>query len=162
MHGIGMSALGVPYGQKCIPPKGKAEIMPRTVKEWIGKNDDSKAPPRVRQRCHDRAEGKCHICGLPIGRKKWELDHIIALINGGENRESNLAPAHITCHKTKTDKDKKTKAKIAKARGRHTGANQPKGNIQSQGFAKSAKKTKIDKSAIPPLYYRPMFRKVKT
>ena len=110
--------------------------MPRSVKEWIGKRDDSAAPPRVRQRCYDKAEGKCHICGLPIGRKRWELDHIIALINGGTNSESNLAPAHVTCHKHKTAKDVKAKAKTAKIKGKHTGAIQPKGKIQSRGFAK--------------------------
>lgn len=137
--------------------------MARATKEWIGKTDDSKAPPRVRQRIYDRDGGKCHICGLPIGQKKWEADHKLALINGGENREKNLAPAHVPCHKSKTRKDVATKAKIAKQRGKHTGAIQPKGNIQSPGFAKKQPKPKqIDKSAIPPLAPRAMFKKVET
>lgn len=110
--------------------------MPRSVKEWIGKNDDSKAPPRVRQRIYDKHGGKCHICGLPLGSKAWEADHVLALIKGGQNRESNLAPAHVPCHRDKTKKDVKDKAKTAKIRGKHTGAIQPKGKIQSRGFAK--------------------------
>ena len=132
--------------------------MPRSVKEWIGKSDDSKVPPRVRQRVYDTHNGRCHICGLPIGKKKWECDHIRALINGGSNREINLAPAHVTCHKDKTDKDKRQKAKTAKIRGKHTGAIQPKGQIQSRGFAKAEKRTKIDKSSLPTLAPRQLFR----
>ena len=113
--------------------------MPRKVKEWIGKSDDAKAPPRVRQRVLDSANGKCGICGLPIGQKRWEADHKIAIINGGENRESNLQPAHRPCHLDKTKKDVKQKAKTAKIKGKHTGAIQPKGQIQSRGFAKGTK-----------------------
>jgi hypothetical protein len=33
---------------------------------------------------------------------KWQLDHIVALINGGEHRESNLAPILDAEHKAKT------------------------------------------------------------
>lgn len=132
--------------------------MPRETKPWIGKNDDSKAPPRVRQRVYDKYDGKCWICGLPIAGKPWELDHKIALINGGENAEENLAPAHKTCHKHKTAKDVAQKAKAAKIRGKHTGAIQPKGQIQSRGFAKAEKRTKIDKSALPSLAPRQLFK----
>lgn len=113
--------------------------MSRSVKEWIGKNDDSKAPPRVRQRVFDKYEGKCYISGLPIGQKPWQLDHVVALINGGENRESNLAPILTSLHKKKTAQDVRQKAKTAKIRGKHTGAIQPKGKIQSRGFAKGTK-----------------------
>jgi 5-methylcytosine-specific restriction protein A len=130
----------------------------RSVKEWIGKSDDSKPPPRVRQRIFDASGGKCHICGLPLGGKKWEADHVLALINGGQNRESNLSPAHVPCHHDKTKKDVAQKSKTAKIKGKHTGAIQPKGQIQSKPFAKSEKRAKIDKSVLPPLSFRPMFK----
>jgi Restriction endonuclease len=122
--------------------------MARTVKEWIGKTPDTKIPPRVRQRIYDRAQGQCHICKLPIkAGESWQADHVIALINGGENRESNLAPAHAHCHLAKTKQDVAVKKKIARVRGRHTGAKQPKGTIKSRGFAKKAR---TPKPSLPP------------
>ncbi|MEQ1938590.1 HNH endonuclease signature motif containing protein [Mesorhizobium sp. CN5-321] len=105
--------------------------MARTVSEWIGKTDDHRAPPRVRQRIFDDCGGKCHICGVVIVGKKWALDHLTALINGGENRQSNLKPVHITCHAVKTAADVAEKAKVAKVRGKHIGAIRPKQSIKS-------------------------------
>ena len=126
--------------------------MARTVKEWVGRTDDSKAPPRVRQRCYDREQGICYLCETPIqAAKGFELDHKKALIKNGENRESNLFPVHKHCHKIKTAQDNKDKAKTARIKGKHIGAIQPKGNIQSRGFAQSEKTAKIDKTAIDAL-----------
>jgi 5-methylcytosine-specific restriction enzyme A len=110
--------------------------VPRPTKPWAGKTDSSKVPLRVRQRVYDKHKGKCWICKLPINGKPWEIDHVQALINGGRNEESNLAPAHVPCHRDKTKKDVKQKAKTAKIRGRHTGAIQAKGQIKGKGFAK--------------------------
>lgn len=93
--------------------------MARTLKEWIADTDDQRAPPRVRLRVFDREGGKCHICRQPIIGKKWALDHVKALINGGENRESNLAPVHIACHAEKTRQDVAEKARIAAKRQKH-------------------------------------------
>uniref|UniRef100_UPI003F71FFF0 HNH endonuclease n=1 Tax=Shinella sp. TaxID=1870904 RepID=UPI003F71FFF0 len=64
--------------------------MARTVAEWIGKTDDHRAPKKVRDRIIER-DNRCHLCGQPIQTaQRWDLDHVQALINGGENRESNL------------------------------------------------------------------------
>ena len=133
--------------------------MARSVPEWKGKTDDSKAPNRVRQRCHDRAEGKCHICGLPLGQKKWQLDHQIALANGGENRESNLAPAHITCHSDKTRKDVKTKSKIARVKARHSGIQRSKQKIQGKPLGGGKKPPSALKTALPPLPRRKLYER---
>ena len=40
--------------------------MPRSVALWIGKTDDTPAPPRVRLRVWDRCVGKCHRCNRDI------------------------------------------------------------------------------------------------
>lgn len=109
--------------------------MARSVKEWIGKTDDSKAPPRVCQRVFDRANGICHFCGQPIQKphQAHETDHIKALINGGENRETNLAPIHKKpCHEVKTAADVNTKAKVAAVRQKHLGIARPKAKIASR------------------------------
>jgi 5-methylcytosine-specific restriction protein A len=67
--------------------------MSRSVPEWIGKTDDTPPPPRVRLRVFEAHNGKCHLTGRKIGpADQWDVDHVLALANGGENRESNLAP----------------------------------------------------------------------
>lgn len=97
--------------------------MARTVDEWIGKHDDQKVPPRVQQRIFDREKGICHISGLPIDpvHDKWDVDHKVALILGGEHRESNLFPALREHHKRKTATEMKVKSKIARVRKKHLG-----------------------------------------
>lgn len=107
--------------------------MSRVLAEWIGKTDNTKAPPRVCQRVFDRANGICHFCGQPIHPgQAVETDHIKALINGGENRETNLAPIHKSpCHKAKTGVDVAEKAKVAAVRQRHIGVAAKKRPIPS-------------------------------
>ena len=51
----------------------------------------------------------------------WQCEHRLALINGGEHIESNLAPALVAPHKQKTKTDLKTKSKNYRVRARHVG-----------------------------------------
>lgn len=96
--------------------------MSRSTEEWIGKTDDTPVPPRVRVRVFERHGGICYLSGRKImPADKWECDHVIAIINGGENRENNLAPAIKSKHREKTAEDVKTKAKIAGQKARHLG-----------------------------------------
>ncbi|WP_082549808.1 HNH endonuclease [Mesorhizobium sp. Root157] len=113
--------------------------MARTVDEWIGKTDDQRAPPRIRQRIFDDCGGKCHICGVVIIGKKWALDHVTALVNGGENRQANLKPVHITCHAVKTASDVAEKAKVAAIRGKHIGAVRPSSSLSTRDRPKPPK-----------------------
>lgn len=136
--------------------------MARTVKEWIADTDDQRAPPRVRARIFDRDGGKCHICGTVIVGKKWALDHVTALINGGENREINLKPVHIACHAEKTAADVAEKAKIAAIRQKHVGIVDPP-KLRGAPFQKTRKAARrqqvaANKLPIPPRA-RPMFAK---
>lgn len=99
----------------------------RSVPEWIGKTDDSMPPPRVRARIFLAHDGRCHITKRKIMTgEKWQPDHVIALINGGQNRESNLAPALVEPHKRKTAADVKQKAKSARVRAKHLGIKKPR------------------------------------
>ncbi len=122
----------------------------RTVDEWIGQTDNTRAPPRVRARIFDR-DNRCHLCGQPIQvGQKWDMDHVKALINGGENRESNLRPSHRKCHVEKTAKDVAEKAKVAAVRKKHLGITAAKQSIPGRGFAKAAKPDRPMKKANPP------------
>lgn len=127
--------------------------MTRSVPEWKGKTDDTPVPPRVRQRVFDRAHGMCHYCSslIVVPGMKWQCDHVKAIIDGGENRESNLAPIHAkVCHPAKTGAEVDRKKKVAAVRQKHIGVTQPKGKIQSPGFPKVTKEPKVTKASLPP------------
>ncbi len=97
--------------------------MTRSVPEWIGKTPDEPFPPRVRLRIFERDGGKCQCgCNRVIrAGDKWDTDHAIAIVNGGENRESNGRTILTEHHKVKTKSDLKIKSKTARVRGRHLG-----------------------------------------
>lgn len=110
----------------------------RALPEWIGATPDTRAPARVRLRVFEAYGGRCYLTGVKImPGDAWDLDHRIALINGGENREANLAPALKAAHRVKTTQDVKVKAKIARIRQKHLGVIKPSGKIQSRGFDKT-------------------------
>ena len=68
--------------------------MSRELPLWVGATDDAKVPPRVRLRVFEAHGGRCWLSGRKImPGDKWELDHKVALINGGRHAEDNLAPA---------------------------------------------------------------------
>lgn len=102
--------------------------MARSTKEWIGKADDAPVPPRVRLRVFMRLGGICQCgCNRPIRPgEPWQTDHRVALINGGQHRESNLQPLIVEHHKGKTREDVAEKSRTHKRRLRHHGIRKPK------------------------------------
>lgn len=110
--------------------------MPREVAEWRGKTDDTPAPPRVRLRVWDRCDGKCHRCGrkIPTG-DAWILEHLIALINGGENRERNLCLTCSWCKPIKDAEDVAIKADTYRVRSKHILPREPS-RLKGPGFPK--------------------------
>lgn len=102
--------------------------MPRSVPEWVGATDDAKVPPRVRLRIWEREEGRCWISGRKImPGEPWELDHKVALINGGQHRESNLFPALKDKHREKTKEDVAIKKETVRVRSKFLSIRKPKG-----------------------------------
>lgn len=96
--------------------------MNRSVDEWIGKTDDTPAPPRVRVRVFERCAGKCGQCGRKINAgEKWTLEHLVALINGGGNRESNLGVTCDWCLPAKNAADVAEKAITYRKKSKHLG-----------------------------------------
>lgn len=99
----------------------------RAVAEWIGKSDNAKVPPAVRVRVFEKYEGRCYLSGIKIeSGMAWDLEHILALCNGGEHRESNFAPALVAPHKDKTRADRGLKAKNDRVRKKHLGIKKPR------------------------------------
>jgi len=101
--------------------------MTRSVEEWIGKTDDEAIPPRVKIRVFDAFDKRCVNCTLPItGKLLPAYDHIVALVNGGPNRESNLQLLCVPCHAVKTKSDVRAKSVTARKRRKHIGFKKPR------------------------------------
>lgn len=116
--------------------------MARSRPEWIGKSDDTRPPPRIRQRIYDRDNGTCHICKLPIKPgETWHADHVIALIEGGENRESNLQAVSDEAHAGKTKAEARVRAKINRQRLKNAGVKSKKARPMAGSKASRFKRT---------------------
>lgn len=101
-------------------------MIGRSVEEWVGSSPDAAVPPRVRLRVFERHGGICHLSGRKIAAgEPWDLDHIVALCNGGEHREFNLAPALRDKHREKTAQDVKERAKVDRLRKKFLGFKKP-------------------------------------
>lgn len=116
--------------------------MTRAIPEWIGKTPDTPVPPRVALRVYMKYEGVCQCgCGWRISaRDKWQCDHIIALVNGGENRERNLQPLIVAHHKSKTRQDVAIKSKTYRTRLKHLGIKRARSSFQTNRDAPWKKK----------------------
>ena len=94
----------------------------RSTTEWKGKTPDSVPPDYVKLRVFQKHGGICHVSGRKITpADKWDADHVIALCNGGENRESNLKPALKDKHLEKTKADVAERAETDAMSKRHIG-----------------------------------------
>ena len=93
--------------------------MGRAVPEWIGRTDDTPPPTRVKDRLCEKQNDLCAKCHTPLTTA--QCDHIIPLILGGENRETNLQMLCVPCHVGKTRLDVKLKSKVASVRKKRLG-----------------------------------------
>ena len=119
--------------------------MSRSPEEWIGKSDDTPIPPRVRLRVFEAHGGVCYLSGRKIrAGEPWDCDHVVALINGGQNRESNLAPALRDKHRAKTAEDVAVKAKTYARRAKHLGLKKA-----SRSLSHPTLKRRFDGSVVP-------------
>src|ERR1700680_261481 len=98
-------------------------ISARSLPEWFGRTPDTAPPPRVRLRVLDKFNRRCQCgCNRQIfPGDKWIPDHKIALINHGQNRESNLQPIIVGHDKEKNDADVKEKSRFYEKRAKHAG-----------------------------------------
>jgi len=94
--------------------------MARSVTEWIGRNDDVMPPKSVFDRLYVKQNGKDAITGIAFAPgDKICRDHIIPLIDGGENRESNLQLITEKQHKLKTAREAMERAKTRSVQHSH-------------------------------------------
>ena len=100
--------------------------MSRTVKEWVGKTDDSRPPQSVLIRLFESARGYCQNCAVKLKPGHWHADHKIRLKDGdGNNRERNLQALCEHCHREKTGQENKDQAKANRIKARTYGIKKP-------------------------------------
>ena len=114
--------------------------MPRAVEEWIGRNDDTPIPTRVKLRIYDRFKGRCANCGNKV--LPAEYDHKQRLKDGGENREKNIQLLCRPCHSRKSAEEQTIGAKVNRTKAKHLGFKTSKGR-PLPGTKRSGWKSKI-------------------
>jgi 5-methylcytosine-specific restriction endonuclease McrA len=125
----------------------------RSVEEWIGATPDSKPPSSVLLRILRRDDHKCYLTGVPITPGMvygvhWHAEHVKPLWAGGENRESNLRPALVHAHAFKTAEEAGARAKADRQAKAAYLPPPPAQKIQSRGFPKRERPSKIGKAKI--------------
>lgn len=58
-------------------------------------------PKAIKEEVYRRSNNTCAICGKPLSRFSYSIDHIIPLSRGGTNNIDNLRAVHPTCNKLK-------------------------------------------------------------
>jgi 5-methylcytosine-specific restriction enzyme A len=107
----------------------------RELPEWVAKHDDEAIPARVKVRCFLAFHGTCAACGLVIvGKLRPAYDHLVALINGGEHRESNLQLLCTLCHAVKTKSDVAEKSQVYHKRKKAIGIRSKRRTIPGRKF----------------------------
>jgi 5-methylcytosine-specific restriction endonuclease McrA len=111
----------------------------RTRPEWIATHPDQAIPKVVRLRIWERERGRCYLSGQKImPGDKFEFEHVIALANGGEHRESNIRLALTAPHRAKTSDDAALTAKIRRQALKHAGLwPKSKRPLKSRGFERT-------------------------
>jgi len=88
--------------------------------------------PQRRARIFAAAEGRCHKCERKLGPSDdWDVEHVIALENGGTDDDTNLAPCCDWCHQIKTSDDHSLAGHGRRMATKHT---VPKRFRQSKGW----------------------------
>lgn len=96
-------------------------VTMREVPEWVATHPDQAIPRAVKARVLHRYGGKCYLTGKKLAAGEIDYDHIKALANGGEHRESNLAPIWRKKHVEKTADDRAEQAKTQRMHDKHFG-----------------------------------------
>lgn len=96
---------------------------------------------RTRLRIHERDNGICYLCGMPVGHMGFELDHKIPIALGGNDDEENMSLICRPCHVIKSRRDVGDIAKAVRREASFLGAKAPSRNPLPCGRSSRWKKT---------------------
>lgn len=83
---------------------GKVPTVKKPTSDTFSGMDSSERvfiPKAIKEEVYRRSGGTCEICGKPISRFQYSIDHIIPLSRGGTNNIDNLRAVHPSCNKLK-------------------------------------------------------------
>lgn len=94
---------------------------------------------RTKYEAFQRSGGHCEAkgCGAHLTVGKYEYDHIVPAVFGGDASLENCQCICRACHVAKTRGDNREAKKSSRVRDKHIGAVKAKPKIQSRGFAKA-------------------------
>lgn len=124
--------------------------MARAVPEWVGKTDDSMPTQAVLFRLYAKQNGLC-ACGctrtMNFERDGIDCDHIVPLIDGGKNSESNLQLLLREHHREKSRAEQIARGKER----RHKAKSFTRGGskMHGRGFSKAPAQRKASKPIEP-------------
>jgi len=55
----------------------------------------------LRQRVFAAQGGLCALCGWPMARERFEVDHVVPVAAGGSSDPGNLRALHPECHRSR-------------------------------------------------------------
>lgn len=91
----------------------------------------SMTPQRI-ARIFAAHDGRCHVCTRKLRPgDDYQIDHVLALENGGTDDDTNLAPCCDHCHSEKTGADH---AAAGKGRRRYSKHVVPGRELRSKGW----------------------------
>lgn len=99
----GAITAGSPY---CVAHSAEGE---RTERQPWRKGYSDPAYRRARAEALERAGGRCEECGEELGEGA-EVDHVVALRDGGANVIGNLLVRCRRCHRRKSAADRRRRA----------------------------------------------------
>jgi len=56
--------------------------------------------PKIREQIRTKTEGRCHVCGGPLGRS-WDADHVRPHARGGTSNPDNYLPSCSFCNRAR-------------------------------------------------------------
>lgn len=78
-------------------------------------------------------------CDSAIYISEAELDHFLALIDGGKHEQENFRPVCSSCHRKKSAREHIANAKCKRVNRKHSQP-KPPGKIKGRGFPKMKRK----------------------
>lgn len=83
----------------CENPERKREIARKarqTRRARIAEVFVEEVDPQV---LYERDEGVCGVCGKPVDRDEFDVDHVVQVAHGGEHSYANTRIAHVSCNR---------------------------------------------------------------
>lgn len=125
----------------------------------VGTTPRKPLTPTQRLKLFEAHKGICVLCSKEIkSGDKWIDEHIRPLALGGSNDLENRRPVHVACANIKTPQDLAQIAKAKRQKKAALGIKTETPKIESRGFNRVEKQRSIDKSELPELPRRGLYR----